>query len=160
MDFKALSRRDFITLIGGLSLAGLLAACTTTKASDQDAMTSKLEKLRAAKKYKEKKIEIGDNYYSPKETEVDAGTIVIWENTGRSIHDVMSDDSTMDHDSNSHDMSKMGDEDFSSDTLRNGNIHVALFDKPGKYFYHCHFHGGPQRGQWGSITVNSTDRTP
>lgn len=152
-----LTRRKFIAAMGGLTLVGVLSACTTTKSSNQDTVTKKINDLRATKKYAEKKIEVGDNYYSPQEIEIEAGTIVIWENVGRSIHDVMSDDP---EGNPSTDVKPKLKNDFTSDTLRSGEKHVWLFEKPGKYYYHCHFHGGPQRGQWGSITVNSTDHTP
>lgn len=152
-----LTRREFILTMGGLVLVGVLSACTTTKSSDQDAVAKEIKDLRSTKKYKEKEIEVGDNYYSPREITVDAGTIVIWENAGRSIHDVMSDDLKDDH---SGDSGPKSENDFTSDTLRSGDKHVWLFEKPGKYYYHCHFHGGPRHGQWGSITVSSTDHTP
>jgi len=145
--------------VGGSSLAVLLSSCSTTSTSDQKAEKLKLENLRAEKKYKEKTIEIGDNYFSPKQTTIDAGTIVIWKHIGRSLHDVIWDEAE-DSPSSSEPETTNTMKDFSSETLRSGNIHVALFDVPGKYFYHCHFHGGPQRGHWGSITVDSTDRTP
>jgi len=154
------SRREFVGILGGISLTTLLMACGTTKTSDQAAEKKKLADLRATKKYKEKKIEIGDNYFSPKETKIDAGTIVVWTHIGRSIHDVMSDDSDADHGADSSSMKHSESTGFASDTLRRDDIFVVLFEEPGTYYYHCHFHGGPKRGQYGSIKVNSTDRTP
>lgn len=159
MSENEFSRRNFLTILGESSLAVLLAGCSTTTSSDQDSENIKLEKLRAEKKYKEKNIEIGDNYYSPKETTIDAGTIIIWKHIGRSLHDVVWDDAEEGSISSVAENANLM-KDFTSETLRSGNLHVALFDIPGKYFYHCHFHGGPQRGHWGSITVDSTDRTP
>lgn len=152
MTEQNISRRSFLGLLGGLTLVGVASACTTAESSDQNVESKKLEDLRAKKKYKEKTIEIGDNYFSPKQTTIEAGTIVIWKHIGRSLHNVISDDVD--------DKQVDSDRNFSSDTLKNGNIHVALFEKAGQYFYHCSFHGGPQRGHWGSITVDSTDRTP
>ena len=153
-----ISRRHFLGVLGCcLAVPTVLASCSTTKREDQAKQKLKLAELRATKKYKEKKIEVGDNFYSPKETTIEAGTIVIWTNTGRVIHDVMADDP--DGTSENHDMDSMKETDFTSATLQSGDIYVRLFTKPGKHFYHCHFHGGPQRGQWGSITVSSTDRT-
>lgn len=148
MADQSFSRRQFVGILGGAAVATFLIGCSTTKTSDQAAEKKKLEDLRATKKYLEKNIAIGDNFFDEKETTIEAGTIVIWTNEGNIIHDVMVDDP---------DDKRM--EDFSSDTLRSGNIHVVLFEEPGKYFYHCHFHGGPQRGQWGSITVNPNTST-
>jgi|GEM_PF-2577747 len=144
-----ISRRKFLGVLGIGAVAVALPGCTTTKTSDQAAQKKLLADLRAEKKYKEKKIDCGDNYFSPKEASVEAGTIVIWTNIGRNIHDVM-DDMGSDHSDNKE---ATEHKDFTSDTLRRGDIHVVLFDTPGEYFYHCHFHGGPKRGQWGSITV-------
>ncbi len=139
---KLISRLSIFCVV--IFLAITFASCSTTKSSDQKSVKEQLAELRATKKYDEKKIKIGDNFYEDKEAKVEAGTIVIWENKGNVIHDVMADkpnDKNMD--------------DFSSDTLHSGDIHVALFEEPGTYYYHCHFHGGPKRGQWGSITVTS-----
>ena len=143
MSESSISRRKFLSALGIGALAVTVVGCTTTKRSDQSAQKKLLADLRATKKYKEKKIDCGDNYFSPQETTVDVGTIVIWTNIGRNIHDVMDDLGT----------SKKDHKDFSSDTLRRGDFHVTLFEKPGKYYYHCHFHGGPKRGQWGAVTV-------
>lgn len=85
---------------------------------------------------------MGDNYFSAKNATVKPGTIVIWTNVGQAIHEVMADKPSSTFD-------------FTSDVMRRDDIHVALFTKPGKYYYHCHFHGGPQRGQWGVITVKA-----
>lgn len=137
------SRRTFISILGGsLAVVGL-SACATTKRSDQDAAKQKLADLRALDKYKEKKIDVGDNYFSPQETTIEPGTIVIWTNVGRSIHDVVQDRTP-----------ENKADDFTSDTLRRGDIHVWLFEEPGEFGYHCHFHGGPKRGQWGTLTVS------
>lgn len=94
------------------------------------------------KNIQKKKIDVGDNYFSAKNATVKPGTIVIWTNVGQAIHEVMADKPSSTFD-------------FTSDVMRRDDIHVALFTKPGKYYYHCHFHGGPQRGQWGVITVKA-----
>lgn len=153
-----LSRRAFLTLTGiaGVGTVIGLSACSTTKMSDQEKQKAFLAKLRAEKKYKEKKIEVGDNFFSPQEASVEAGTIVIWTNTGHAIHDVMWDETNTKHTSNGHDDSSKTKDDFTSDTLGRGDINVWLFDTPGVFSYYCHYHGGPQRGQWGSITVSES----
>lgn len=152
--FKYIKVFSIILLI---LISFLVMGCTSPSTKkDQDAEKAKLEKLRATKKYKELKIEIGDNYFSPKEVTVDANTIVIWTNKGSNLHDVMWDNRPMsDHKTTSDgDLVPNDDEvDFTSKTLKTGDIHVTLFTYPGKFPYHCHFHGGPKRGQWGEITV-------
>lgn len=131
-----------VAVIGLLLLATTLVSvsCSTTKGSNQNAENEKLKKLRATKLYKEKNIEIGDNYFAPKETTVKPGTIVIFENRGISLHDVMGDDAKT---------LKIID----SDDLGQGEKYVVLLEKEGEYGYYCHFHGGPKRGQYGIITV-------
>lgn len=161
MGNSPISRRAFLQIsIAGIvgGAAFVTTGCKTTNASDQDSQRALLRKLRAEKKYKEKEIEVGDNYFLPKETSIDAGTIVIWTNKGNFLHDVVPDDDES-HDS-SHNSSKgeTKERSFKSDTLKSGNIHVFLFEEPGTYSYHCHFHGGPNRGQCGSITVKATEQ--
>ena len=89
-----------------LSIGIIFSSCSTTKSSDQSAAKAKLSKLRATKLYKEKKITIGDNYFSPKSLTIEPNTIVIFTNEG-------------------------------------------------EYGYHCHFHGGPKFGQYGTIIVKA-----
>lgn len=143
-------RKILIVSAIALSVMLFVSACTSTKASDQTAEKKKLAQLRSTNKYKEKKIEVGDNFFSAKEVTIEPGTIVIWTNKGNILHDVSYDDA----------LEVKSADDFSSETLRSGDIHVWLFDQPGTYNYHCHFHGGPKRGQWGSITVSSTGHNP
>lgn len=115
-------------------------SCSTTKQTDQSSEKKKLAELRAKKIYKEQEIEIGDNYFSPKEVTIEPNTIVIFKNAGISIHDVLGADAKT---------KKI----LSSDDLSSKNIYVALFTDEGEYSYYCHYHGGPMRGQYGIITV-------
>jgi len=126
-------------------------SCSTTKTSDQTLVKNRLEELRATKLYKEAEIKIGDNYFSPKSLTIEPNTIVIFTNKGISLHDVLSDDIDMT-------VSKTIDEPeniMSSDVLKSKDIYVVLFTEEGEYGYHCHFHGGPKFGQFGTITVEA-----
>lgn len=129
-------------------------SCSTTKTSDQNSEKDKLEKLRASKLYEEVEVEVGDNYFSPKSLTVKPNTIVIFKNKGISIHDVLSDDHD---DSKKSDHSSKDDEEnvMSSGNLKSKDIYVVLFTKEGEYGYHCHFHGGPKFGQFGTIIVKA-----
>ncbi len=147
-----LSRRSFLTVVGGATLLFGLGACSTTELSDQEAQKTRLAQLRAEKKYKEFTVEIGDNFFAPQIAEVEPGTIVIWDHVGRSIHDIVWDDRQS--------KDTTAEQDFTSEVLRGGDIHVWLFEEPGTYNYHCRYHGGPKRGHWGAIKVSSTDRNP
>ena len=124
-----------------LSIGIIFSSCSTTKSSDQSAANAKLSKLRATKLYKEKKITIGDNYFSPKSLTIEPNTIVIFTNEGFSLHDVKDD--------------KVKTNILNSEVLKSKNIYVALFTKEGEYGYHCHFHGGPKFGQYGTIIVKA-----
>ena len=128
--------------------------CTSPSTKkDQDSQKAKLEKLRATKQYKELEIEIGDNFFSPKEATVEEGTIVIWTNKGNMLHDVRWDNAPASDHIGGDIKADLKNKDFSSKTMGTGDINVALFDKVGKFPYQCHFHGYPGKGQWGSITV-------
>lgn len=116
--------------------------CSTSKGSDQSKEDTKLKVLRASGKYKEKEIEVGDNYFSPKLVTIKPNTIVIFKNAGLSIHNVMGAD-------------KKTLAVLNSDNIGRSETYVALFTKEGEYSYYCHFHGGPKRGQYGIITVKS-----
>lgn len=142
----------YIILLISATLTIIGCTSPSTK-QDQDAEKAKLEKLRATKLYKEQKIEIGDNYFSPKEVTVEEGTIVIWTNKGNMLHDVRWDNAPASDHIGGDIKADLKNKDFTSKTMGTGDIHVTLFDKVGKFPYHCHFHGGPKRGQWGEITV-------
>ncbi|MFN8016244.1 MAG: plastocyanin/azurin family copper-binding protein [Acidimicrobiia bacterium] len=149
---KTRSQRLLIPITITIVVFLFLSSCATTKTSDQAAQKQKLKELRAEKKYRETTIEMGDNYFKPQEIPVKPGTIVIWKHVGRAIHDVKWDGAQI-HISKEAPSTKNDKHDFSSDVLKPGDIYVWLFTETGKYYYHCHFHGGPQSGQWGLITV-------
>jgi plastocyanin len=62
--------------------------------------------------------------YTPKTLTVKAGTTVEWVNESNGRHTVEADDGS-----------------FKSDTMAAGGKYEHTFDKPGKYPYHCMFHG-------------------
>jgi|SRR5688572_16863005 len=70
------------------------------------------------------KVTASNNKFEPKMISVKAGSEVIWENKEGS-HTVTSDDGS-----------------WASPTLAAGQTYSHKFDKPGKYPYHCAFHGG------------------
>ena len=139
---KSTFTRLLVTSLLLIATCLVAISCSTSKTSDQAKAKAKLKELRAKGIYEEKEIEIGDNYFSPKTTTVKPGTIVIFENRGISLHDVMGDDAKT-------------EKTIKSDNLGQGQMYVVLLEKEGEYAYHCHFHGGPKRGQYGVITVKS-----
>ncbi len=65
------------------------------------------------------------NYeFQPNELTVEVGTTVTWTNRG-ARHGVTADDGSF------------------AATLKNGEVFKYTFTKPGKFSYHCQFHGGP-----------------
>ena len=89
--------------------------------------------LYEPKQYKELEIEIGDNFFSPKEATVEEGTIVIWTNKGNMLHDVRWDNAPASDHIGGDIKADLKNKDFSSKTMGTGDINVALFDKVGKY---------------------------
>ena len=130
----------FLLLICTLTVS---VACSTTKTSNQTKAKDELAKLRATKLYAEKEVEIGDNNFSPQFLEVEPNTLVIWTNKGIAIHDVMDD--------------KTATNIMDSENLKSGDIYFAVFTEEGVYGYHCHFHGGPKFGQYGTVTVKAKE---
>ena len=146
MEIKIATRKIVTLIVLALSLMILLQSCSTTKTSDQSSAKSKLAELRKSKLYKEKEVTIADNSFYPKFLEIEPNTIVIFKNSGIAIHDVKS-DTTPEGDI-------VPDVNFmNSDNLKSKDMYVVLFTKAGEYGYHCHFHGGPKFGQYGTITV-------
>jgi plastocyanin len=82
------------------------------------------------------KIDVGDNFYKPVSTEITTGTKVTWRNTGKILHNV-----------------KPVKGKWGTGSLTRGKSYSYTFKKPGKYVYYCTFHGSPNGGQRGTITV-------
>jgi plastocyanin len=84
------------------------------------------------------KVEVGDNFYRPKELDIVAGTKVTWTNEGKILHNVTPDKKK---------------QKFGTKTLARGKSYSYTFKKPGTYGYYCSFHGSPGSGQYGTIVV-------
>jgi len=81
-----------------------------------------------------------DNNFRPEEIEISAGTEIRWENRGRSGHNVLPVDDTLDW--------GVEVEDFAP-----GDEYTLLFDTPGTYPYYCSLHGTTDFGMIGTIVV-------
>ncbi len=68
-------------------------------------------------------VKVINSKFEPKELRVKAGTTVTW-TLEEGTHTVISDEKT-----------------FTSETLTKGKSFSHQFTKPGKYLYHCSFHG-------------------
>jgi plastocyanin len=69
-------------------------------------------------------VTIVDSSFQQREITINTGTTVEWTQTGSLPHSVTADDGA-----------------FDSGTLQNGDTFQHTFDEPGRYPYHCEFHG-------------------
>lgn len=74
--------------------------------------------------------------FEPQNLTVTAGTTVTWTNKENSPHTVTADDAS-----------------FSSPNLNAKATFSHTFTKPGRYAYHCAYHGGKGTGMSGTVTV-------
>ncbi len=81
-----------------------------------------------------------DNAFDPETIEVEAGTTVVWRNTGRNDHNVVPVDDDADW--------GIATEDFLP-----GDRAEARFTEPGTYRYYCSIHGTAKAGMTGQIVV-------
>jgi plastocyanin len=83
-----------------------------------------------------------DNEYLPQTLTVDQGTVVRWENDGRTKHNVIPDKRSTG---------------WRSPTIRRGRSFEQVLDEPGGYGYFCTFHGAPGKGMYGTLIVKNPD---
>lgn len=74
--------------------------------------------------------------YEPKNITVTVGSTVTWKNNEASPHTVAADDDS-----------------FNSPNIGKDGAFSQKFTKPGKYAYHCAYHGSKGGGMSGTITV-------
>lgn len=74
--------------------------------------------------------------YDPQNISVTVGTTVTWTNKENTPHTVTADDKA-----------------FSSPNINPNGTFTYTFTKPGKYPYHCAYHGGKGTGMSGTVTV-------
>jgi plastocyanin len=89
------------------------------------------------------KVTVGDNYFKPDDIEITAGTKVTWTNKGKILHSIKPNSGNM----------------FGTKALASGKKYSYTFKTPGTYAYYCTFHGGPGRGQHGTIVVKAAPTT-
>lgn len=118
--------------VGGLSLAGLLAACGGNGGqdrgdddpSDADAPVTGVTDVA-----------VRDNYFEPAAIEIPVGTTVTWTWEGDHDHNVVADG-------------------FESETQTEGSF-AQTFAEPGRHEYRCTLHGGMR----GEVVVTGGDRS-
>jgi plastocyanin len=104
---------------------------STTANAPADTKTTQQEAVPAVVK-----VSIGDNFYKPKDLDIQRGQSVSWRNQGAVAHTVTSD----------------GDSDvkFDSGNLGPGGVYALKPTTAGKITYHCTIHGQVQSG---TVTV-------
>jgi plastocyanin len=88
----------------------------------------------------DKNVSIVDLAYRPNKVTVDQGSVVTWKNAGAKGHTATAEDGS-----------------FDSGTLSPGDSFANLFDKPGRYAYHCTIHPTQMKGV---VTVKAVAATP
>jgi plastocyanin len=87
-------------------------------------------------------VETRDNVYTPQTLTVDLGTVVVWDNQGRSKHNVIPDEASTG---------------WKSKTIRPGRSFAQKLTTPGTIGYFCSFHGAPGKGMYGTLIVKRAD---
>jgi plastocyanin len=96
----------------------------------------------AADEYDGVTVAMKDNDYLPQTLTVDPGTVVRWDNEGRSKHNVIPDKAATG---------------WKSPTIKPGADFEQKLDTPGAYGYFCSFHGAPGKGMYGTLIVKNAD---
>jgi plastocyanin len=78
------------------------------------------------------KVSIGDNFYKPKDLDIQRGQSISWRNQGAVAHTVTSDSDS--------------DIKFDSGNLDPGGVYALKPTTPGRITYHCTIHGKVQSG--------------
>ncbi len=119
---------------GGAVLAALLGAATVGPARAATPATGEYGD-RAA-------VAMKDNDFRPQTITVAPGTVVRWDNEGRTVHDVVPDGRNAG---------------WRGAKVRPGQTFDHAFDQPGVVGYFCSFHGAPGRGMYGTVIVTNED---
>lgn len=84
-----------------------------------------------------------DNSFNPQNIQVAPGTTVVWENKGRTDHDIVP--------AGEDEPGEWGVErsDFGP-----GDIYEHTFEEPGTYRYYCTLHGTDEAGMIGAVVVD------
>jgi len=85
-------------------------------------------------------IDTKDNTFTPKYVKVSPGTKIVFDNRGRTAHNVI----------------PSIDDQFESipvDDLQPAEKATLVLDDPGEYPYYCSLHGTPTKGMLGAVTV-------
>jgi plastocyanin len=136
-----------VTIWGPGSLGGAVAAgASRVRADEPPAQVGDEPAVQydADESGPQVQVEMRDNVYTPQTLTVDPGTVVVWDNQGRSKHNVIPDKASTG---------------WKSKTIKPGRSFAQKLDTPGAIGYFCSFHGAPGRGMYGTLIVKNPDGT-
>jgi plastocyanin len=131
------TRAAILRLLAAALVGGTMLVAVVLLSSGSPAPAS-------ADEYTEVTVAMKDNDYLPQTLTVDPGTVVKWQNEGRSKHNVIPN------------LESTG---WKSPTIKPGTSFEQQLDKPGAYGYFCTFHGAPGKGMYGTLIVKNPDGT-
>jgi plastocyanin len=136
-----------VAVLGPEEIGGALAAgASRARADEPPAQVSEDPAVQydADQSGPQVKVEMRDNVYTPQTLTVDLGSVVVWDNQGRSKHNVIPDKASTG---------------WKSKTIRSGRSFAQKLDTPGAIGYFCSFHGAPGKGMYGTLIVKSANGT-
>lgn len=113
---------------------------------DRVEVTDMRGKAEGDGQYKEVKIDVMDDNFTPQIMHIDLDVTVSWKNIGRSLHNILK----------AQDSQNFGAQ-FGVDKLAAGADYEFTFFKPGVYRYFCSLHGDPDQGMVGMIVVGDVN---
>ncbi len=142
-------------LVGALVLAIGLSACGSSSSSSssgsnapwwKNVNVTDLRGKAVGGQYPSIDVDLTDNEFTPRIVRIDPGVTVVWTNHGRSVHNILKSD-------NSVDFGKQ----FGVDSLSVDAKYQFTFKRPGVYDYYCSLHGNPMSGMNAMVVVGDVD---
>jgi plastocyanin len=84
-----------------------------------------------------------DNSFNPQNIQVELGTTVVWENKGRTDHDIVPAGED-----------EPGEWGVDRSDFGPGDVYEHTFEEPGTYRYYCTLHGTDEAGMIGAVVVD------
>jgi plastocyanin len=134
-----MNKHPLLSLFGAVAVP--LAACAIlvtlpSGAKPQARLSTATLPVMQAKPQTGAQVTLNNFKFEPPNLTVTTGATVTWTNKENSPHTVTADDNA-----------------FSSPNLAANAAFSHTFTKPGKYAYHCAYHGGKGSGMAGTVTV-------
>jgi plastocyanin len=131
---------------GALVLAALVALVTVACGDDGDSDAADdaadLEDVVVIEG-SEAEVDSLDNSFNPQNIQVAPGTTVVWENKGRTDHDIVPAGED-----------QPGEWGVDRSAFGPGDVYEHTFEEPGIYRYYCTLHGTDEAGMIGAVVVD------